>query len=68
MKDLNDSRGSVITSLAGKGITATESMFEMYNGWTDGTDDSSTAITDDSLIALLQTKVNHTGTFNYVAP
>ncbi len=68
MKDLNDSRGSVITSLAGKGITATESMFEMFNGWTDGTDDSSTAITDDSLIALLQTKVNHTGTFNYVAP
>lgn len=68
MKDMNDSRGSVITSLAGKGITATESMFEMYNGWTDGTDDSSTAITDTSLITAIKTKVNHTGTFNYVAP
>ena len=68
MKDLNDNRGAVITSLAGKGITATESMFEMFNGMLDGTDDSSTAITDDSLKALLQTKVNHTGTFNYVAP
>ena len=68
MKDLNDSRGSVITSLAGKGITATESMFEMYNGMLDGTDDSSTAITDASLVTAIQTKVNHTGTFNYVAP
>ena len=68
MKDMNDSRGSVITSLAGKGITATESMFEMYNGMLDGTDDSSTAITDASLITAIQTKVNHTGTFNYVAP
>ena len=68
MKDLNDNRGAVITSLAGKGITATESMFEMFNGMLDGTDDSSTAITDDSIKALLQTKVNHTGTFNYVAP
>jgi len=68
MKDMNDSRGSVITSLSGKGITATESMFEMYNGMLDGTDDSSTAITDASLVTAIQTKVNHTGTFNYVAP
>ncbi len=68
MKDMVDSRGNVITQLAGKGITATESMFTMFDGWDSPTDENGDAVTDTSLAALLQTKVNHTGTFNYVAP